>query len=424
MAMGERVHGRADTPRYAKRASQVAGRAFNFFWLLADQGIFAFTNFLLNILFARWLSVSEYGLFAISFSGYLILTVLHHGMILEPLLVQSGKIKADTSCHRSYIFTAAKAHALVDLAVAAMCLIGWLIARALGAPAMGWGIIGAGVGGMMLLTLLTARRLCLIFISARSSAMIGSIYFVGVISSAYSLHINQTVTWLNLWLVLGTWALMCALLIFALLCRATDGHEPYPLSRLYRFQRQYATFATGAALSQWFRFDGALMLLAGVAGAEAVATIRAIFNFASPASQVNLALTTTWLLHAAETQGRRVIWPVAVGYGIVASLFVVMGWWFADDLIRFVYGGRYLDGAWQLPLLLLTVAFNGLESLLTSQLKGRGLIWRGYVPPIGGAVVSMVVAIILVPWLGIVGAICAMVASFASGLILGMCVYR
>jgi len=37
---------------------------------MTDQGVFALSNFVLNVQFARWLSPHEYGLFAISFTGF------------------------------------------------------------------------------------------------------------------------------------------------------------------------------------------------------------------------------------------------------------------------------------------------------------------------------------------------------------------
>ncbi len=72
-------------------------------WLMADQGVFAVTNFVTNILFARWLPPIDYGVLAVSFSGYLLLTVIHYGGILEPLLVQSARV--DAGRLRSYMVT-------------------------------------------------------------------------------------------------------------------------------------------------------------------------------------------------------------------------------------------------------------------------------------------------------------------------------
>ena len=79
-------------------------------WLMADQAIFALTNFVTNILFARWLSPVDYGVLAVPFTGYLLLTVIHYGGILEPLLVQSGQV--DAGRLRSYVVALVLAHVI------------------------------------------------------------------------------------------------------------------------------------------------------------------------------------------------------------------------------------------------------------------------------------------------------------------------
>jgi len=211
------------------------------------------------------------------------------------------------------------------------------------------------------------------------------------------------------------------------LCRATQGTAPYSLQTLYQFQLRYAFYATAAASCQWFRVEGVLIILASLVGLEAVAETRAIFNITNPFVQVNLALGTSWLVQASQAhvhQRRVPIGLLALSYCGVAMGLIVAGWWYADDLVQIVYDGRYLTGAWQLPCLMLTVAFNGVENMLTSSLKGRGYVKRGYVPPIGGAIVAIILGACLIPSLGSVGAIAAIVGSFGSGLMLAIAVYR
>jgi hypothetical protein len=82
-------------------------------WLLCDQGIFAMINFLLNIMFARWLTPEEYGLFGVSFSGFILLTGLHWTAVLEPLLV----LQVSVPQRRSHLIKLAWEHvAIVGIA--------------------------------------------------------------------------------------------------------------------------------------------------------------------------------------------------------------------------------------------------------------------------------------------------------------------
>ena len=43
---------------------------------VADQGVFAVSNFLLNILLARWLAPADYGAFALAYSVFLFLLLI------------------------------------------------------------------------------------------------------------------------------------------------------------------------------------------------------------------------------------------------------------------------------------------------------------------------------------------------------------
>src|SRR6478736_9229113 len=93
------------------RLRSLVAEVMSLAWLFADQGIFAIANFVTNILFVRWLAPVDYGLFAISFTGYLLLTVFHYGAILEPLLVQSARVAAERQ--RSYIATLIRMHVIL-----------------------------------------------------------------------------------------------------------------------------------------------------------------------------------------------------------------------------------------------------------------------------------------------------------------------
>ena len=54
---------------------------------IADQGVFAVSNFLLNILLARWLTPDDYGCFALAYSVFLSFLLVHSALFTTPLLV-------------------------------------------------------------------------------------------------------------------------------------------------------------------------------------------------------------------------------------------------------------------------------------------------------------------------------------------------
>lgn len=389
-----------------------------FAWLLADQGVFAATNFIANILFARWLSPIDYGLFAVSFSGYLLLTVVHFGAILEPLLVQSAKVEANRL--RSYIIVLIEAHLLMLVGISLLAAVSFGIAALLGHPNIGWAVVGASVGGWLMASLLTARRLCLVFLSTRVSALVGIVYMAGVVITTYLVHFFCDVSWFDMWLIMGGWSLVCSAAIFLLLFVALNGNAPYSFGELCRFQWQYARYGLVAAICSWFRVDAVLLLLAHYAGLEVIAETRAVLNLANPAIQVNMALYTSWLVVFSRHPNTRQLRRIATVYALAAIIGLAVAFVIATPLVHWAYRGRYLDGAWLLPLYGVAVALNGTEAVFTCFLKAAHYLRRGYAPQIIGAIVSLALGYWLIPISAEAGAVNAVVISFAFGTILAL----
>jgi O-antigen/teichoic acid export membrane protein len=392
-------------------------RLLHFFWLIVDQAVFALSNFVMNILFARWLSATDYGLFGVSFAGYLFLTVIHWGAFLEPLLVLSAQIEA--SRRRSYIATLGLVHVLLILIASVLAGAAFLICRSMGSLNTGWAILGAGIGGTMMLMLITARRLCLVFLTPRISAGVGVAYCVGVLGCG-SLLAKYDLSWLNLWELMGFWSLVCSAAIFTLLFIRTQGSESYPMRRLLAFQSQYAPGAILASVCNWVSFDGVYLLLAEMLGLTAVAQTRAVFTLANPLVHVNQAMHASWLVmfsEEAHAGGRPPVWRIAGVYAVVIAVLVGALSFVAAPLVNLVYGGRYLEGAWQLPLFVLVIGLTGIGSMITSLFKSRGNLRRGFLPQILSAIVAMGVALWMIGRYGQAGAIYALLAGSSTALL-------
>ncbi|MGH7626911.1 MAG: hypothetical protein ACREOJ_16545, partial [Gemmatimonadaceae bacterium] len=86
----------ASEPLLARRL-RWAGRGV---WAITDQGLFAVSNFAMNILLARWLTPTEYGAFAIAYSVFLLFGTLHTALLTEPMLIfGSVKYEADFAAY-------------------------------------------------------------------------------------------------------------------------------------------------------------------------------------------------------------------------------------------------------------------------------------------------------------------------------------
>jgi O-antigen/teichoic acid export membrane protein len=390
--------------------------ALRVFWLVTDQAIYAGSNFITNIIFARWLSATDYGLYSLSFSGFMFLTVLHYGAFLEPLLIQSAQV--DQRHRRSYVLAMGWVHTAMLAVLSAISGIGAILAFSLHVPDAAWAILGAGIGGTAMLILLTARRLCLVFLSAFTSAVIGALYFVGVLATAYLLHLEQDIFWGDLWMIMGAWSLLCSVIIFGLLYRNTSGREPYSLLDLYRFQRRYAGWSILSSVCIWIRFESILMILARLVGLEAVAQTRAILNLGNPLVQVLNAMHASLLVlfSAAHSEGRtqRVLGMV-VAYCAAVGVAVAVLWVVSTPLISLLYDGRYTEYAWEVPWYYLGLGCLGVDHMISSAFKARGLLTQGYVSQVTSAVIGITAGLILIPLFGQPGAIYAILTMYLGG---------
>ena len=373
-------------------------------WLMFDQGIFASTNFALNVLFARWLSVRDYGIYSVSFSFFLFLAVIHWATVIEPLIVQAARVEADRV--RAFAVALLKAHGLLLLVITGLCGVGFAAASLFHARQVGWEIICAGVGGNMVLMLLTARRLCLVFFSARMSALFGLSYCLGVVLSAALLHRLGDIAWFEVWIIMGGWSGAAALAIFGRLYIRASGKEPFTLSDLFRFQSTYARWGIFSALFYWVRGDALLLILAQSAGVEALAQTRVVATLCNPLLQVNAALNASWLVRFPTVpipergaEMRRKLVP----YALVGLAVVVVTALVDRPLVAAVFGARYAGAAWLLPVLYFANVLGGLETLSGGGLKAWGALRSGYLPHFISSVFALALGSLLIPRAGIAG---------------------
>jgi O-antigen/teichoic acid export membrane protein len=395
-------------------------RLSRLFWVVCDQGIFALSNFLLNLLFMRWLAPTEYGLFAVSFSGFLLFSVFEWAMVVEPLLIQFASIPPPARA--GFLRSAMLAHGILNMVVAVVSAAGSAVAWALGAPQAALGMLGAGIGGSLLMALVAARRLCVVVQSARTSAIVGLGYFAAVTATSLVLFHFHLVEWFTLWFVMGGWSLVGAVVICALMQQAAGPRmEPYGILPLIRFQWRYARWGTLATACNWVRGSGVLLLLSQFAGLAAIAGAQAMVLLTNPIAQINGALNITWLVefgdrsnHANDPTGPNVRrWLMFYSGGAV--VLVILAAVAAHPVVHVIYHGRYDAYAWLLPVLAGGMMCDGLESLFTARAKTMGALQTGYLPAPAGSVIAVVLSCLLIPTWGVSGAVFTIAASSLVG---------
>ena len=368
------------------------------FWVIFDQGIYSIANFTTNILFARWLTPVNYGWFAMSFSGALLVMALHTGAILEPILIQSAQIP--TSRRRPYVVSLVNAHLILLAVVAFLAVTCYAICVFCNNKTLGWVLATSLVGGTILSILSAGRRICGFYVSSRMSGSIGLLYLVGTIATVALVRSQTAVEWLDIWLIVGTWAFLGSGVTFWISYRRTSGDAPFNLSDLVSFAGRFAHWGLVSSVVGWTRSEGLFVILARVAGLGAVAETRAIYNISTPLLQINMAAHVSaivWFSSDAGNASKGMIWRLiglVTGSGavLIAVVYVL-----EDYIVQLVYGGRYLAASWQLSLFCLSLTMYGLDAIISSACKSQGLMLRGYGSGLLAGAISIVLGLILIP---------------------------
>lgn len=390
-------------------------------WALLDQGLFAASNFALNIILARWLGADSYGAFAIAFTVFLFVGVVHSSLMIEPMLVfGSGRYRASLA---GYFSSLLRLHWTWAWAVSAGLTV--LAALAFWNTASRWPILVlAGLTGALLYQWLM-RRACYLPSRPRFAAEGGALYVGLMIAGVWSLHAAGALSAVTGLLVMGAGSLAAGALLQWRLARARvfpDGPPPARQEILHH-HLHYGRWALLTGLLGWVPGNIAMLVLPIWGGTAASGELRAATNLILPVQQLLAAagpMLLPFLVRSRERGDfrRRVLGLAALfmlaptGWTILLGFF---GPWAADWL----YDGGFTLTRTVLVLLGVQGIFAAGALVVATGLRSRELpklAFRGYATACG---ISVALGIPLTALYGVEGAAAGgVVAALGSLLVL------
>ena len=312
-------------------------------WSVLDQGLFAGSNFAVNVLLARWLSPEAYGSFAVAFTVFLLAGTLHGGLFTEPMLVFGpGRFESRFASYvrgllRQHVRFAALAGALLMAAGAAFALAGQGL--------LGFDLAVAGGTTGVILVLWMLRRACYVVDRPDWAAGAGALYLVVVVGGAAGLWFADALTGAAALMVMAAGSAAAALALgWALgLFRAPDDRELD--TEAFRAHVHYGKWAAPTGGLEWIHTSLPLLVLPLFVGLEGSGTLRALYNLALPALHAfaALALIAMPLFVRARASGEmgrvaRTVGGGMMGLGLAYAVTILLfGRWLVDVLYRGQY---------------------------------------------------------------------------------------
>ena len=388
------------------------------FWSIVDQATFAIANFFLNIILARELPATDYGIFSIIFSVYILSTTIHSALIIEPMLV-FGIVKYS----KTYITYLSK-----------IMLLNWIISCFIGVLLIVSGIfciiINQSKPGGILISLGFSLPAILLGIFLRRSTYVeNKQYIAGIFGVFYLLFLglltiflldkNLLTSW-NIFLLMGLTNLIISIFIWNYL---KNGNSFIKLSfkKIIYEHWEYGKWSVPANLLSWIPWNAPYLILSRVSGLESTAYLRAYMNLIQPILQFIGALNSMILPYLSKLRGSSSFYRKKLQISVIVGSLTV-GYWLLlglthDILIKLIYKSRYTEFSWLLWLLGFLAIIEGQIVINNSALRSKENTRGTFFAYLIGSFFITILCLLLVNKYALLGVVVSMIISFLSILI-------
>ena len=389
---------------------------------VVDQGLVTGSNFLVSILLARWLTVEQYGAYAVAFAVYLLVIMLYQSLLLEPMAVYGPSAYRDRL--RSYFKSLWSLHLAASLLIFLLCIVSAGIAfQRTPTSSLGGALVGIAVAAPLVLLSWLVKRAFYVQLSPGPPAAAAVVYCAVIIAGLALAHKYQLLSPFSALLLMGIAALVSAIPLAIYLMRglpATAGPVSVPETWLRHWG--YGRWALASSALQWVPNSIFYPIVSSFSGMVAAGQLRALMNFSSPVFQGYSALVSLLLPYAARIHHQE----GSAGSGVlsrrITGLFVsgaVVYWCvlllFRAPAFHALYSGKYSEVMYLLPIV-------ALSSIFWSAFVGPATALRAMDSPatilVAVGIASVISAAVGVPatWaFGIKGALWAITISQALG---------
>lgn len=385
------------------------------FWTLFDRGLFALSNFGMNIVLARWMSLDAYGAFAIAFSTFTIIGAVQSTFVTGPFLVFAPRRYRER--HSAYLGLALKYQFVLSLIVSvglAFVGVGFYLT---GSRDTGAVLVALAISCPFILLMWLLRTTNYAKLESRGAAISGLIYLIVLLSSTYLLFRLDLLTPATaLFLMAGTSFVVAIWL--AIRQRADLFAEKLsgPFAREVAIEHwRYARWMLPARLLTATRNNLFIFVLPIWGGLEAAGALRALMNLVMPLGFMQNSLELILvpiLVRARNNKSLHEKMALAAAFfvlnAIVYGAALVL---FREEIITLLYKQQYIAYAGLVLLMALLPVVNGAAIVPGAALRAMERPKATFWAALGAAVATVLVGL---PAIAIGGAAGALVGLLTS----------
>jgi O-antigen/teichoic acid export membrane protein len=400
---------------------------------IMDHGLISASNFILGIVLARYLGSEQYGAFALAFSAFVLLSLVHSALAMEPMSVFAPSIYRKAL--REYL----------GLLLWIQIVGTGIIVACGGAAGATFALLGQHSNLISAFEGIALAAPCvLIFWFARrafylqfrpAQALIGSIAYSGFLGvGIWALSTGSFLSPFAAFMIMGIAALLTTVLLLFIL-QPTIGRkaiaEALSVREVLRRHWQYGRWAFASVLFIWIPWNGFYSVVAHYSGLAESGALKALLNLAMPMTQTYAAFSLLFISQAARLGHEKgwdavkiQAWRITGLYTLGSSAYWLVICLFRNQLIHLMYGGHYQEIAPLVPLV-------AVASILSGAAMGPTIAIRAMRSPasvaaiyFGSSLVCIVVGIPACQAWGIRGAVISILLSSIISVVSGFLMVR
>lgn len=389
-----------------------------------DQGLYAGSNFILNVLLARWMEPDQYGAFVVAYSWFLLPQNFYDAILIEPMSIfGSGRYLQKLRHYLGYVY---HGHMIYGLLAFLVLVVGAAISHVVDSSLMGTAMLGAAVATPMLLSRWLTRQPLYIKSRPEQSALGGALYLALSIVAIFLVEQAGLLNTFTAMLTIGLCSLAASIFLTVAFIKPTlrlKRDEDLNPRKLAVEHWGYARWSILSRSLNWVSVNIYYVLLPMMLGLAGSAALRALVNFSMPMSMAISAVLTLLLpmfVRAYENEGKAslnrkvrramiLMLGVSLLYTLALALF---GQWGASLLYR----GQFDEFA-TFPVILtlgLSPIMGSFNVVLDAALRSMGQVRLAFYAQVASAVVTLTLGILLMSTLGLLGVNLAIASASAS----------
>lgn len=420
------------TQRYGKWVGKITGA-------LGDQALFAISNFLVNVLLARWMSPTEYGAFVVAYSWLLLPQNFYEAVLIEPMVIfGAGKYSKFFKSYLGYVFYG---HLITSGLVALSLLLGALFVYVFDSQLVASALMGAGLAAPLILTRWLTRRPFYVTSKPHLAAFGAGFYLVLVVillgavrlydvnnfppnycTSVETVYANcqffnyeHLLTPFTALMIMGVAGLIASIFLTVFFIKPNfrpPPQEEMNARTIIKDHFDYGKWASGSRVLIWVPTNVYYLVLPIFMSLAESGALRALNNLTLPIFMSMSAITSilmptfvrTFRSRGKKGMAQRMNKIVLLSLFFTGSYFVVMsvfGFWIMDVL----YAGKFNDFV-TLPILMTMVAvplFTGVRSVMDAALRAMGGVKHSFISKIIPTVFTLTIGVFMLANIGILG---------------------